>query len=299
MTYRRAFFLADVLRAAGLTVVEFKDWKKRGRPESTGGFDPRGIILHHDASAPGPSPHEDTFIAVTGRPPKVPAPLAHCWVDTKGTWHVLASGRTNHAGEGKGFGRIPKDSGNTYAIGVETDHTKKENWFPGQLEAVKLGFAALADAMSIDPMRSICGHKEYAPDRKIDPSRTNMDDFRRDVAELMRPMRSGRGHPPPQRLPKPPTTLDLAKIIAAAHADPGHPGHKEHPVQVTVVQKALVAEGKLTAPHRVGAFDIPTKNAYGDWQRSLGFHGGTADDGIPGWASLTKLGHRNSFGVTR
>ena len=298
MTYRRATFIADVLKRAGLEVVEMKDWKTRGRPASTGGFDPRGLMLHHDASARGPSPTEPAFIAKKGRP-GIPAPLAHCWVDTNGVWHVLAAGRANHAGKGKGFGRIPHNSGNTYSIGVETDHTAKENWFPGQLEAVTRGFAALADAMSIDPMTSICGHKEYAPARKIDPSRTNMDDFRHDVAALMGTMRTGRSHPPAHPVPAPTTTIDLAKIIEAAKSDPSHPGQKAHPIQVAVVERALVAEDLLATGHVDGAFDKATKDAYTLWQQSLGFHGGSADDGIPGWASLTKLGHRHLFRVIR
>lgn len=299
MTYRRALFLADVLTRAGLDVTEMSGWKTRGRPASTGGFDPRALVFHHDASAKGPSPSEAKFIALTGRPPKIPAPLAHCWVDTAGGWHVLASGRTNHAGLGSGFGRIPKDSGNTYAIGVETDHTKGEAWAPGQLEAITRGFAALADAMSIDPMRSICGHREYAPGRKIDPSRVDMDAFRRDVATLMGTMRGGRGHPPPHPVPPPTAAVDLSDIVVAATKDPGHPGHQAHPVQTRTVQTALTAEGLLVQGHVTGSFDTTTKNAYSAWQRRCGFTGGTADDGVPGWASLTRLGHQHRFRVVR
>jgi hypothetical protein len=298
-TYRRALFLVEVLKRAGLEVRSMPDWQTRGRPKSTGGFDPRAIIFHHDASAKGPSPDEAKFIALTGRPPKIPAPLAHCWVGTDGVWHVLASGRTNHAGLGSGFGRIPKDSGNTYAIGVETDHTSKENWAPGQLEAITIGFAALADAMSIDPMRSVCGHREYAPGRKIDPSRVDMDAFRRDVAEHMRHLRGGRSHPPPHAAPATTSRVDLSDVVEAAVHDPGHPGQKAHPLQVTTVQKALVAEDLLAQTHVSGSFDKATKDAYTAWQHACGFTGGSTDDGVPGWASLTRLGHRNAFTVVR
>ena len=55
MTYERITWVPDVLRKAGLQVVEYDGWRARGLSE-TRTFDPDSVIWHHDASAPGDSP---------------------------------------------------------------------------------------------------------------------------------------------------------------------------------------------------------------------------------------------------
>jgi N-acetylmuramoyl-L-alanine amidase len=304
MTYIRALFLADVLRRADLEVRESPGWKTRGRPPSKGGFDPRALMFHHDASAKGPTPGSAHSIAKVGHrspdPDKdVPPPLAQLWVDTDGVWHVLAAGRSNHAGLGKGFGRIPRDSGNTYAIGVETDHTVGEEWAPGQRNSIIRGFAALADAMSIKPEQSICGHKEYAPDRKIDPKPMDMDSFRKDVEQLLGSVRGSRGAPQPRSSPQMGTVVDLADLQEAARLDPpADQGVTTHKKDVLVVERALVAEDLMPSELVDGSFGSVTVDAYTKWQESLGFSGDAAD-GIPGAVSLTKLGRAHGFRVNR
>jgi N-acetylmuramoyl-L-alanine amidase len=304
MTYIRALFLAEVLRRADLEVKEMPGWKTRGRPPSVGGFDPRALMFHHDASAKGPTPSEAHFIAKVGHRSKnpkkdVPPPLAQCWVDTDGVWHVLAAGRCNHAGVGKGFGRIPKNSGNTFAIGIETDHTSGEDWFPGQQESIVRGFAALADAMSIKPEQSICGHKEYAPDRKVDPKPMDMDSFRKDVEQLLGSVRGSRGAPQPRSEPTLNTVVDLADLQEAARLDPpAAQGHTTHKKAVLVVERALEAEGLLPSERVDGSFGTVTIGAYKRFQESLGFSGSAAD-GVPGAVSLTKLGREHGFRVNR
>jgi len=299
MTYVRALFIPEALRRAGLEVVERPGWKKRGRPRSVGSFDPRALMIHHDASAEGRTPDNAKFIAETGRPDEgIPAPLAHCWVTVHGVWHVLASGRTNHAGEGQGFGRVPRDSGNTFSIGVETDHTRGERWPRVQLQSVRLGFAALADAMHIDPVKSILSHKEYTT-RKKDPQPLNMDKFRRDVAELSDNLGSQRSRAPMRRLPGAAPTVDLSNLRESARKDPPAPdGTHTHKADVLIVEKALRAEGVLDAQLVDGHFGTKTVDAYKKWQRECGFKGDDAD-GIPGLVTLIKLGHAHGFRVKR
>ena len=43
--------LPTTLRARGLRVVEVDGWHGRGRPASTGGFDPVGVLCHHTATS--------------------------------------------------------------------------------------------------------------------------------------------------------------------------------------------------------------------------------------------------------
>ncbi|PWW50275.1 peptidoglycan recognition protein family protein [Actinokineospora spheciospongiae] len=165
---------ADVLRAAGLAVVEYPGWATRAR---SGSFAPRGLMIHHDASTVGPSPGVPAFMA---NPANNGAQL---WVDTAGTWHLIAAGRMPHAGLGTGWGVARADRGNEDTAGVETDHTIGEPWPAAQLDALVRGTAALCKHYGWNPAVAVCGHKEYAPGRKPDPDGIDMNGFRRAVAD--------------------------------------------------------------------------------------------------------------------
>ena len=65
MTYRYLTDLAAVLRAAGLTVIELDGWRSNGRPKTTGGFDPVGILWHHTGGTPDTREYAD-WMARTG-----------------------------------------------------------------------------------------------------------------------------------------------------------------------------------------------------------------------------------------
>lgn len=162
-------WMADALRDAGLSVVEYPGWRDRAAP---GAFTPCAVMWHHDASTVGPSPAMDTLIAVRGNT-TTPAPLAHCWVDTRGVWTLCASGRANHAGKGDGWGRIGANAGNRDAIGVETDHTTGEPWPAEQVDALRRGTRVLLDHLAAQPSNALCGHKEYTR-RKTDPDGLDM-----------------------------------------------------------------------------------------------------------------------------
>jgi N-acetylmuramoyl-L-alanine amidase-like protein len=171
-------WMADALRGAGLTVVEYAGWRSRA---ASGSFTPRAVIWHHDASAPGPSAGIPDMIATQGNS-STPPPLSQIWVDTNGAWWLLASGRANHAGIGSGWGVVPANAGNQYAIGIETDHTTGENWPAAQVASLRLGTKVLLASMGASPANALCGHKEYAPGRKIDPDGMDMNIERQLVA---------------------------------------------------------------------------------------------------------------------
>jgi hypothetical protein len=191
--YEWATWIADELRAAGLSVVEHPGWKTRGRPRKVGRFQPRGVLWHHDGSKAGPSPYVAKFLAEIGRPAEgIPAPLSQTWVcmgcngaHPVGTWHVLAAGRCNHAGTGKGFGSIGKDAGNAVLIGVETDNTVNEATPPAMYQSMVKGTAALMRRMRSNPAQFLAGHLEYAEGRKTDPDDVKMPQGRVDVAHAM------------------------------------------------------------------------------------------------------------------
>ncbi|MFB6837227.1 peptidoglycan-binding protein [Streptomyces sp. NPDC056361] len=81
----------------------------------------------------------------------------------------------------------------------------------------------------------------------------------------------------------------FAALLAAARRDPTAPqGSALHRADVLPVERALVAEGLLTAPWADGSFGTKTKAAYAAWQRRCGFDG-TDADGIPGDSTLRLL----------
>lgn len=173
--------LADVLRAAGLNVVEIDGWKTRGWRGGTtrdGGLltaKPLGGLVHHTgtpASALGNYPTLNTIIR--GRS-DVAGPLAQLGLGRDGTWYVVAAGRANHSGavdDQRYF--------NAYAIGVEAEHPGGgAEWPAGQYDSYVKGCAALGRRYGI----TWRGHKEAAvpKGRKPDPT-FGMDKFRADVA---------------------------------------------------------------------------------------------------------------------
>lgn len=68
---------------------------------------------------------------------------------------------------------IPTDQGNTYSVGVETDHTTGEPWPREQLLALLVGTVAICRYLGT-PAAAVIGHKDYAPGRKTDPDGITM-----------------------------------------------------------------------------------------------------------------------------
>lgn len=171
-------WLADVLRAAGLTVVEHAGWKTRARP---GDWTPRFGIVH--ATAAPDSQADDTQIRIVrdGRS-DLPGPIANACVDRSGRWHVLAAGRCNTTIAGTAG---PYDGlGNTYALGVEACNDNRGGAWPDvQYRAYVRGWAAIARKLGWGPER-LRGHKEHTPGHKTDPT-FDMDGFRANVARVL------------------------------------------------------------------------------------------------------------------
>ncbi|PZH18751.1 endolysin [Streptomyces sp. NTH33] len=92
--------------------------------------------------------------------------------------------------------------------------------------------------------------------------------------------------------------VSLAHVIAAARRDPAATqGHTTHKNEVLLVEKALQAEGLLAKQWVDGSFGTKTLTAYAALQRRYGYTGKDAD-GIPGRASLERLGDKHGFTVT-
>lgn len=95
------------------------------------------------------------------------------------------------------------------------------------------------------------------------------------------------------------TTVNLNNIIQAAHLDPpGAQGFASHKADVLPVEQALAQLHFLDPKYVDGSYGSLTIAAYKRYQESLHYSGNDAD-GIPGQASLTRLGSQTGlFTVT-
>ena len=168
---------------AGLDVAPVEGWQGRGRPRA---FRPRGVLMHHTgfrATAGDPRPALETVLR--GRP-GLPGPLCHVLVDRTARCHVLASGRTNHAGEAEESGPMPGGDGNTSYVGIEIDYAPQQPF--GQQPTAEQGVAAVAAAAAIvtrlgNGADHVRYHSETSTAGKWDPGNTvDADEFRARVA---------------------------------------------------------------------------------------------------------------------
>jgi hypothetical protein len=103
------------------------------------------------------------------------------------------------------------------------------------------------------------------------------------------------GSTPPKPAPKP--KVSLAHVVYAAKHDPAAAqGHTSYKGEVLLVEKALHAEGLLVSQYVDGSYGTKTVAAYAALQRRYGYTGSDAD-GLPGKASLTRLGDKHGFTV--
>lgn len=165
----------EALRDWGLVVVEVPGWQTRGDDY----FDPRGHVLHHDVIADQPGTSDRTPSLIINGRSDLPGPLCNFWLERDGNVHLVAAGEANHAGAGGWRGL----TGNASVWGTEMNNlgTPADPWPDVQLEAMARLAAATADFSGFDPSM-VCGHKEWAPTRKVDPHSIDMTAFRMKVA---------------------------------------------------------------------------------------------------------------------
>jgi hypothetical protein len=269
----------DLLAALApvVPVVEEPGWRNRGHAMP---FEPRALMVHHDASAVGPSPAISRLLE-EGRP-GISGPLAHMWACLgcggahPKSVHLIAAGHCNHAGLGAGWGIVPKDAGNRFSYALETDHTTGEPLDPELYELVVTASRALLAAMHANPMNALPGHKEYAPGRKTDPD-WDMPAMRGAVAgaPIVVPfpdLGPGILAPPP---PVPTSEVNVAALPLIRQGASGQPAR--------VVQGLLVAAGYgITVD---GAFGPRSTAALVAFQSGRGL----AADGVAGPRTYSAL----------
>jgi N-acetyl-anhydromuramyl-L-alanine amidase AmpD len=204
--------LAEVLRNAGVSVVEVSGWRDRGHgPQSS----VQCIVIHHTAGASsGEAPSLD--VVRDGRS-DLAGPLAHFVVGRSGTWYVIAAGRCWHAG------RTLEDwQANENSIGIEAENTGSGPWPGQQYTALIKGTKALAAYYSV-PLDRVRGHKEVcAPiGRKTDPS-FPMPAFRVGLGAAPRPP-ADKAFPTLKKGSKGPFVERIQRFLGVV--GPGEPGY--------------------------------------------------------------------------
>lgn len=173
----RLTWLPSALVNAGLRVSLVGGWESRGRAT----MHPKGLVLHHTAA--GTSSNAPSLRVVIDGRSDLPGPLCHVLVGRDLTCHIIASGVANHAGTGGWRGL----TGNSSVIGVECENNGvDEPWSSGMVDVMVRISAACANAAGFTA-EMVCGHKEWAPTRKVDPWQLSMSDIRRRTAALLRP----------------------------------------------------------------------------------------------------------------
>lgn len=178
MAYYWQTWLADALRAEGCNVAEdCGDWKHRGRPSSSGSFDPYGVLMHHTgspSSTSNPFPTKNTLI--NGRP-DLSGPLCQVGIDYNGVCHMIAAGRANHGGEHSGFGPFPTGDCNAMMIGFEIDYDGTQMISDAQIDAAIHAGAAVLKHKARDV--SYCErHEESSVTGKWDTGHVTGDQWR-------------------------------------------------------------------------------------------------------------------------
>lgn len=175
----RPVWLADVLRAEGVAVVEYPGWLRRGHGDLR---DIRGVMVHHTGA--------DTATASSiahGRP-DLGGPLSQLHIARDGTVTVVSCGVAWHAGTGR-YDWLPADTGNWHTVGIECANSgtspsapHRTGWPDVQYSALVRSCAAVIRRLGLGADRTI-GHREYAgrTQGKWDPGGIDMDLLRADV----------------------------------------------------------------------------------------------------------------------
>jgi hypothetical protein len=215
--------LADVCRRAGLVVTEVggspsqvgPQWQQRAR--SSGGYAngrPTHVMVHHTASGASADGWGDANYCTFSSENR---PVCNLYLSRAGHVWVCAAGATNTNGSGGPIDNVPKDSMNTYAVGIEAGNSGTgEPWPQAQQDAYVRLVRALGDHYGLQHCRA---HFEWAPGRKVDPAGPsqwapgggswNMNAFRESV------IGSAGGQPPPKE-----RAIDMAVAIQSADGTP-------------------------------------------------------------------------------
>lgn len=176
----RLDWLADAIRDEDAQVVEHSGWKTRTmRPFDD--YTPVGVVDHHTAGSavltgyPGPPYYRNSALEekcnVTIRGDGLVVVLNAGWAfdSGSGSRKVLDAVRNDQPLPSLA-GLTSDTGGNRWFIDIEVQHLGNGDPIdPRQYDALILTNVAICRRMGWDPRFRVVGHREWAPDRKIDP----------------------------------------------------------------------------------------------------------------------------------
>lgn len=174
-------WLADVLRGAGLAVVETPDWRER-TADAGPQPEPVGVLEHHTATtASYENPAPSVQLCIDGRP-DLAGPLCHAVIGFDGVVHLIAAGLANHAGRATASGPVPAGDGNVLYVGFEWDYQGvSQGPSPEQYVAARRATAAVLAHLG-RPHDAARGHRETSVTGKQDPGHVDLERFRAELA---------------------------------------------------------------------------------------------------------------------
>ncbi|OOL31851.1 hypothetical protein GQ85_10980 [Rhodococcus rhodochrous] len=173
-------WLAEVLRAEGVTVVEWREGNYDWRSIGHGDFgDNWGVLWHHMGV------NDQGADIIRNGVPGLKGPIANIHLSRKGVATIVAGGVAWHAGNGSWPG-LPTNNANDRLIGVEMAGNGTDPWPAECVEAaVRIG-AAISRRLGYGADRNIA-HKEWAgrAQGKWDPGNWDMGTFRRAIHDRL------------------------------------------------------------------------------------------------------------------
>lgn len=175
--------LANVLRGAGLPVVEVGGWQSRSN-DGNRFAGVQGILCHWTGTSLAAQGSYPSLNIVTNGRSDLPGMLSQLGLGRDGVWYVIGAGVAWHAGT---VDQVSSD--NYHAIGIEAEyHPDQGAWPDAQQRSYEHGCAALARHYGV-PLDRIRGHYEAAIPygRKPDPHTLpgGMPGFRQRVSAIL------------------------------------------------------------------------------------------------------------------
>jgi hypothetical protein len=178
--------LDQALTAAGIPFLEVpfssadptgaSSWRTRGRPYSTGSFEPSGVLCHHTASPEGCDAATDLRVVLAGNG-SAPGPVSQLYLGRDAVCYLVAAGRCNHGGGGirPGIDNDCEDL-NSALLGIEVGNNGVgEYWGDAQTDLYGAVVAALCQWYGWATPSGVYLHGQTGPpsggcNSKIDPA---------------------------------------------------------------------------------------------------------------------------------
>ncbi|MEU7046029.1 peptidoglycan-binding protein [Streptomyces varsoviensis] len=256
--------LVDALRAEGVKVIEYGQWRTHNRA-GHGGWGPlNGVMIHHTVTS---GTDASVRICYDGYA-ELPGPLCHGVIAKNGDVYLVGNGRANHAGLGDddvlaavvAERALPaanenNTDGNARFYGFECVNLGNgaDPWPAEQLDAIERVAAAICRAHGWSAA-SVIGHKEWT-NTKIDPRGFSMTTMRERVDRRLG-TKPGKPAPAPKFEPFP--GVDFFK------------SYPRSPI-VTAMGRRLVAEGCSAYSSGPGPqWTTADRDSFRKWQHHLG-----------------------------